>query len=62
MSTAELLFLIAQHVSSSLTFPTQDPSFHNHIAAILTEEPPISGFEVYEMVSDFFEIFQISRP
>jgi hypothetical protein len=44
-----------------LKLPTDDPAFYKHIANILAEEPPISGPEIYELVTDFFELFQISR-
>ena len=61
MSQADLVQQIALHVNDSLKLPTEDSSFSHHIASILSEEPPISGLEVYEMISDFFEIFQINR-
>ena len=49
------------NVENILDFPTEDPNFINHVTSILLEEPPISGNEIYEMISDFFEIFQIGR-
>lgn len=44
-----------------MKLPTDDPAFNKHIANILAEEPPINGPEIYELVADFFELFQISR-
>lgn len=45
---------IEDHVKAVLKLPTDDPAFNKHIANILTEEPPINGPEIYELVADFF--------
>jgi len=61
MSEQELLQQIEAQVKSVLKLPTEDLAFSKHIANILNEEPPINGPEIYELVADFFELFQISR-
>ena len=61
MSQSHMLDQIIQEVKASALLPTKDESFISHIASILVEEPPLSSLEVYEMVSDFFDLFQISR-
>lgn len=52
---------IETHVKSVLKLPTEDSAFIRHISNILSEEPPISGAEIFELIADFFELFQISR-
>lgn len=52
---------IEAQVKAALKLPTEDGAFYKHIANILAEEPPINGAEIYELVSDFFDLFHINR-
>ena len=61
MSEVVELQQIEAQVKTTLKLPTDDPAFYKHIANILAEEPPINGPEIYELVSDFFDLFHIPR-
>lgn len=52
---------ISTKVSKHLGFQKQDIMFSDHIAGIISEEPPINGAELYEIISDFLESFKIKK-
>ena len=48
------LQLITELTKKHLALPTDDMAFVQHIANILTEEPPVNSQEIYELIVDFF--------
>lgn len=57
----ESIAKIAELVKLRLGLEADDLAYHEHIAGILYEEPPINGNELYELVADFLELFRLDR-